>query len=89
MKVRDAEGEVEVAMKDGKRVLTAKNAQGDVTFTGPVDSPEERNAIPEPIRRKLSSMAPPPVPPEGAPQSIRPRPFDPPFGRSEREPDIQ
>jgi len=60
VKMRDNDGELEVTMKEGKRVLTIKSPQGELIFTGPVDSPEERAAIPEQFRGKLSMMAPPP-----------------------------
>jgi hypothetical protein len=84
--MRDADGELEVAMKDGKRMLTIKSPQGEVIFTGPVDSAEERAAIPEQYRNKLSDMA-PPQPPQGfATEPTRPRKVGPPV---EREPDVQ
>jgi hypothetical protein len=89
VRMRDADGEIEIGMKDGKRVLTVKNPQGEVSFTGPVDSPEERQAIPEQVRRKLDSMAPPPPPPNAANEPTRPRRPSPPASRTDREPDVQ
>jgi hypothetical protein len=89
VKMRDADGEIEIGMNDGKRVLTVKNPQGDVVFTGPVDSPEERQAIPEQFRRKLASMAPPVPPPTAINEPVRPRQLTPPAPRNEREPDVQ
>lgn len=64
--MRDREGEVELGMKDGHRTLTARNTAGETVFTGPVDTPEERNAVPEPFRSKLAAL-------EVAPQH-QPRP---------------
>jgi hypothetical protein len=89
VKMRDADGELEIVMKDGKRVLTFKNPQGDVAFTGPVDSPEERAAIPEPIRNKLAAMAPPEGGVGDRAEGIRPRIVNPPARPGDREPDVQ
>lgn len=86
LKMRDADGELEIVMQDGKRVLTFKNPEGEVAFTGPVDSPAERAAIPEPIRKKLAAMAPPPL--SGA-EPNRPRPPSLLVRPSDREPDVQ
>jgi hypothetical protein len=95
MVMRDADGELEVSIKDGNRMLTIKNPQGEVVFTGPVDSPEQRAAIPDRYRGKLAAMAPPPRPPtEATPgEPVRPRggppPPPPPPSPTEREPDVQ
>jgi hypothetical protein len=56
LRLKDASGEIEVATEDGKRVLTARDPEGKVVFTGPVNTDEERAAIPEPIRKKLSDI---------------------------------
>jgi hypothetical protein len=56
LRLKDASGEIEVATEDGKRVLTARDPDGKVVFTGPVNTEEERAAIPEPIRKKLSEI---------------------------------
>src|SRR5215218_5734880 len=53
MMMRDRDGELQVAVKDGHRVLTAKGPNGEEIFTGPVDTAEERNAVPQPFRGKL------------------------------------
>ncbi len=66
MTMRDREGEVELGMKDGQRTLTVKNPAGETVFTGPVDTPEQRSAVPEPFKGKLNAL-------EVAPQS-QPRP---------------
>jgi hypothetical protein len=84
--MRDSDGELEMSIKDGKRVLTIKNPQGEVVFTGPVDSPEERRAIPEQYRSKLDTMAPPLPAPGIKTEPIRPRQLGPP---AEPEPDVQ
>ena len=56
LRLKDASGEIEVATEDGKRVLTARDPEGKVIFTGPVNSDEERAAVPEPIRKKLADI---------------------------------
>jgi hypothetical protein len=90
MVMRDSDGELEVNIKDGKRMLTIKNLQGEVVFNGPVDSPEQRSAIPEQYRGKLAAMAPPPPPPSDVPSGEPPRPRrEPPVPLIEREPDVQ
>jgi hypothetical protein len=68
MVMKDRDGEVEVAVMDGHRVLTAKSAQGDQVFSGPVDTLEQRNAVPQPFRGKLEAL------------EIRQRPQGPPRG---------
>jgi hypothetical protein len=84
--MRDSDGELEMSIKDGRRMLTIKNPQGEVVFTGPVDSPEERQAIPEQYRSKLATMAPPLPPPGTRSEPIHPRQLGPPV---EPEPDVQ
>jgi hypothetical protein len=54
--VKDGDGEIEVTADDGKRVLTARNSEGEVVFTGPVDTEEQRKAVPEAVRSKLESI---------------------------------
>jgi hypothetical protein len=53
MLMKDDNGEIEVSAKDGKRVLLAKNAKGETVFEGPVDTEEQRKALPEDIRKKI------------------------------------
>lgn len=54
--MRDQDGELEVVVKDGKRMLIAKSPKGDEIFNGPVDTPEQRESVPEPFRKKLDSL---------------------------------
>ena len=54
--MKDTDGEIEVTMRDGQRSLTAKNAAGETVFTGPIDTPEQRAAVPEPFRKKLNAI---------------------------------
>ena len=55
--MKDQDGEIEVAVNaDGKRTLTAKNPKGDTVFSGPVDTDEQRQAVPEQFRKKLDQI---------------------------------
>ena len=67
----DGDGRLEVSFKDGKKQLTARNVKGEVVFSGPVETAEERKALPADVRARLEKMesmdvripAPPPHPP--------------------------
>lgn len=54
--IKDEGGEMEVTTVDGKRTLVAKNADGVITFNGPIDTEEQRRALPEIIRNKLKQI---------------------------------
>jgi hypothetical protein len=54
--LKDDTGEVELSSANGHRTVTAKNAQGVITFSGPVDTDEQRRALPEDIRKKVEKM---------------------------------
>ncbi len=54
--LKDNDGEIEVAAENGHRVLTARNPKGDVVFTGPVDTEEQRKIVPEQFRKKLDAI---------------------------------
>jgi len=51
--VRDESGEIEITGNDGKRSLVARNAAGETVFDGPIDTEEQRKALPEDIRKKI------------------------------------
>jgi len=53
---RDDTGEVELASENGHRTVTAKNARGEIIFAGPLDTEEQRRALPEEIRKKVEKM---------------------------------
>ena len=42
--------------KDGKKTLTVKDKDGKVLFDGPIDTPEERQAVPAEVRAKLDKL---------------------------------
>src|SRR6202012_2802348 len=51
--LKDDTGEGEMTSHDGKRSLVARNAQGETIFDGPIDTEEQRKALPEDVRKKL------------------------------------
>jgi len=52
----DDAGSLELTMKDGARSLVAKNAAGEEIFSGPVTTPEERQALPPELRARLERL---------------------------------
>jgi hypothetical protein len=56
MVMKDNDGEVEVAVDNGKRMLTAKDPSGKIVFSGPINTEEERKAVPEAFRNKLDKI---------------------------------
>jgi hypothetical protein len=56
LRLKDQSGEIEIASENGKRVMTARDPEGKVVFTGPVNTEDERAAIPVPLRRKLAEI---------------------------------
>ena len=53
---KDKDGVVTLTTKDGNRHLIAKDTEGNEVFNGPINSPEERNQLPETIRGKLREL---------------------------------
>ena len=54
--VKDENGEIEISSVDGKRTLLAKNKEGKVEFNGPIDTDEQRRAVPEHLRKRLEQI---------------------------------
>ena len=54
--MKDEQGEIEISNVDGKRVLVAKNPRGETIFDGPIDTEEQRAALPESVRDKIKRM---------------------------------
>jgi hypothetical protein len=54
--LKDSQGEIEVAGQNGARTLTARDMSGKVIFSGPVDTEEQRNAVPDEIRHKIEAI---------------------------------
>ncbi len=54
--LKDASGEIEVRSDNGKRTMTAKNPKGETAFDGPIDTDEQRKAIPAEFRKMLDQV---------------------------------
>jgi serine protease Do len=54
--LKDDAGEIEVNSENGKRTMVAKDAKGETVFNGPIDTEEQRKAVPEMFRKKLESV---------------------------------
>jgi len=52
----DTDGSLDLTIKDGKKTLVAKNAKGESLFSGPVNTPEERKALPADVRTRLDKL---------------------------------
>ena len=56
MMFSDEQGSLDLTIKDGKKNLIAKNAKGEPLFSGPVNTPEERKAMPADVRTRLDKL---------------------------------
>ncbi len=54
--LKNSDGEIEVRSDDGRRTMTAKNAQGVTVFEGPIDTAEQRKAIPPEFQKMLDQV---------------------------------
>jgi hypothetical protein len=52
----DEKGSIDLTIKDGKKTLIAKDAKGTQLFSGPVDTPEQRDALPPEVRDRLGKL---------------------------------
>ena len=52
----DDKGELRVEKVDGKKVLTAKDPQGLLLFSGPVETKEELDKVPAEVRQRYEKM---------------------------------
>jgi len=52
----DADHTLTVTVTNGSKRLLAKDKDGKVVFDGPINTPEELNSVPEPIREKLKNI---------------------------------
>jgi serine protease Do len=66
----DAKGEMKIDTIDGKKQLTAKDPQGRLVFSGPVETQQDRDKMPAEVRERFENLkdkdlpaAMPPVPP--------------------------
>jgi hypothetical protein len=54
--MKDESGVIEITADNGERRLVAKNPAGAVIFEGPINTPEQRKALPDDLRRKLETI---------------------------------
>jgi len=52
----DDAGAVEITASKGERKLTVKDAQGKVTFEGPINTDEQRQALPPEVKERLKKL---------------------------------
>ena len=52
----DDQGSLELTIADGKKQLVAKDKKGDEIFSGPINTPEERKALPDAVRGRLEKL---------------------------------
>ncbi len=52
----DDQGELKMESIDGKKMLTAKDAQGKVLFDGPIDTEEQRAKLPANVRQRFEKL---------------------------------
>jgi multidrug efflux pump subunit AcrA (membrane-fusion protein) len=54
--VTDPQGEMRIEKVNGKKMLTAKDPQGRLLFSGPVDSKEELDKVPADVRQRYDKL---------------------------------
>lgn len=52
----DDKGSIELTIRDGKKQVVAKDTKGEQIFAGPVNTPEERKALPDALRERLEKL---------------------------------
>ena len=52
----DGQGEMRIETEDGKKMLTAKDPQGRLLFSGPVTSKEELEKVPAEVRQRYEKL---------------------------------
>ena len=52
----DTQGEMKIETVDGKKMLTAKDPQGRLVFSGPVDSKEDLDKVPADVRQRYDKL---------------------------------
>ncbi|MEY2562994.1 MAG: serine protease Do [Verrucomicrobiota bacterium] len=52
----DSQGELKIEKVDGKKILTAKDPQGRLLFSGPVDSKGELDKVPGEVRQRYEKL---------------------------------
>lgn len=54
--VNDPHGEMKIETVNGKKILTAKDQQGRLLFSGPVDTKEELDKVPAEVRQRYDKL---------------------------------
>jgi len=54
--LEDDQGSLDLTIADGKKQLVAKNKKGEEVFSGPINTPEERKALPDAVRGRLEKL---------------------------------
>jgi hypothetical protein len=79
----DNQGEIKIESIDGKKMLTAKDPKGQLLFSGPIETEEERARMPAAVRQRFekleqNDLPKVPAPPEAAEPPIEtvPESFD-------------
>ena len=52
----DPQGEMKIEMVNGKKILTAKDPQGRLLFSGPIDSKEDLDKVPADVRQRYDKL---------------------------------
>jgi hypothetical protein len=52
----DTDGSGELMIQNGNKKLTVKDREGKEIFSGPVNTDEERNALPDKVRERLERI---------------------------------
>jgi hypothetical protein len=52
----DDKGELRIENKDGKKLLTAKDPQGKLLFSGPVETKEDLDKVPAEVRQRYENL---------------------------------
>src|SRR5204862_7993446 len=52
----DDKGELRIENKEGKKFLTAKDPQGKLLFSGPVETKEELDKLPADVRQRYDKL---------------------------------
>ena len=52
----DDKGEMKIETVEGKKILTAKDPQGRLLFSGPIDSQEELDKVPAEVRQRYDKL---------------------------------
>jgi serine protease Do len=52
----DDQGELKMESVEGRKMLTAKDAQGKVLYNGPIDTEEERAKLPANVRQRFENL---------------------------------